>query len=74
MELAKFEDLPGDALLRVKHVLAVYPVSQSHWFEKVKEGIYPAPVKLGQGKIVAWRVSDIRSLLAKAGQSDEVPK
>ncbi len=42
----------------------VYPVSRSTWWEGVRSGRYPQPVKLGP-RITAWRVEDIRSLIAR---------
>ena len=44
----------------------LYPVSRSTWWEGVRSGRYPQPVKLGP-RITAWRVEDIRSLIE--GQS-----
>ncbi|MEQ1753394.1 MAG: AlpA family phage regulatory protein [Micropepsaceae bacterium] len=39
------------------------PVSKSTWWAGVKSGRYPKPVKLGK-RITAWRVEDIRHLVA----------
>jgi prophage regulatory protein len=38
------------------------PVSKSTWWEGVKSGRFPKPVKLGP-RITAWRVEDIRQLI-----------
>ena len=43
----------------------VIPVSRSTWWNGVKSGLYPKPVKLGPG-VTAWRVEDIRALIAQA--------
>nr|WP_244470515.1 AlpA family phage regulatory protein [Microvirga vignae] len=40
------------------------PVSKSTWWAG-KDGRYPKPVKLGP-RITAWRVEDIRALIAEA--------
>lgn len=41
----------------------IIPVSKSTWWEGVRIGRYPAPVRtLGQ-RITAWRVEDIRDLV-----------
>ncbi|MBS0508994.1 MAG: AlpA family phage regulatory protein [Proteobacteria bacterium] len=54
---------PVDALLlRLPAVLSTFPVSRSAWFQGVKDGRYPKPVRLG-ARAVAWRASDIRSLV-----------
>lgn len=41
---------------------AVFPISRSGWYQGIKEGRFPAPVKLGP-RSSAWRVSDIQALL-----------
>ncbi len=43
---------------------ALIPVSKSTWWAGVRSGRYPKPVKLGE-RITAWRVEDIRALIAK---------
>jgi prophage regulatory protein len=55
--------LPETGFIRLPEVLKVFPVSKSTWWAGVKEGHYPEPVKLGP-KITAWRVKDIRNLIA----------
>ena len=39
------------------------PISKSTWWSGIKAGRYPKPVKLG-ARITAWRVEDIRALMA----------
>lgn len=56
----------SDALLRLPAVLAFVPVSRATWYAGVKEGRYPAPLKLGT-RAVAWRRSDIERLIAGGG-------
>ena len=43
------------------------PVCKSTWWAGVKSGRFPKPVKLGPGT-TAWRVEDIRALIAGMGQ------
>jgi prophage regulatory protein len=38
------------------------PISKSTWWQGVKQGRYPAAVKLGP-RITAWRVADILALM-----------
>lgn len=59
-----------NALLRLPQVLALFPVSRSTWFAGVKEGRYPAGVKLS-ANCTAWRASDIAALLARVGSKPE---
>ena len=49
-------------LLKLPAVLSTFPVSRSAWFQGVRDGRYPKPVRLG-ARAVAWRASDIRSLV-----------
>lgn len=55
--------LPETGFVRLPEVLKVFPVSKSTWWQGVKDGRFPKPVKLGP-KITAWRVDDIRGLIA----------
>jgi predicted DNA-binding transcriptional regulator AlpA len=41
---------------------AVIPVSKSTWWQGVKTGRFPQPVKLGP-RTTAWRVEDILALI-----------
>jgi prophage regulatory protein len=43
---------------------AIIPVKKSCWWDGVKTGRFPKPVKLG--RCTMWRVEDIRSLIASA--------
>lgn len=49
-------------LLRLKEVLALYPISRTSWYDGVKMGLYPQPVRLGK-KTVAWRASEIEAAI-----------
>lgn len=55
--------LPITGFIRLPDVLKVFPVSKSTWYSGMQTGAYPKPVKLG-AKISAWRVEDIRTLIA----------
>ncbi len=63
--------LPEVGFLRLKQILGdpkagippIIPVSKSTWWLGIRKGIYPAPTKLS-ARISAWRVEDIRALLA----------
>lgn len=45
---------------------AIIPVSRSTWWEGVKTGRFPMPVKLGDGRTTFWRVEDILAVIASA--------
>lgn len=51
-----------DRLLRLKHVLEIVPVSRSGWWQGVREGRFPAGVKLGP-RTTVWLASDIQTLV-----------
>ncbi|MEW6429578.1 MAG: AlpA family phage regulatory protein [Thermodesulfobacteriota bacterium] len=62
--------LPETGYLRLKQIVgdqaagipAIIPVSKSTWWDGVKTGRYPQPVKLSS-RCTAWRVEDIRALV-----------
>lgn len=56
-------DLPNEALLRLPQVLAIVPVGRSTWLRGVATGRFPRPVHLPP-RITAWKMQDIRELLA----------
>ncbi|MDE2362022.1 MAG: AlpA family phage regulatory protein [Hyphomicrobiales bacterium] len=61
--------LPETGFLRLRAIVAPYgpiPVGKSTWWQGVRDGRFPKPVKLGP-KTTAWRVEDIRALIARLG-------
>jgi len=56
--------LQAEGFVRLSTVLSVVPVGRTRWYQGVRTGEFPAPVKIGE-KVSAWRVSDIRKLIAK---------
>ena len=60
----KIPALPEIGYVRLPGVLAVFPVGKSTWWEGVRTGRFPKPVKLGP-RTTAWRVEDIRALVKK---------
>jgi predicted DNA-binding transcriptional regulator AlpA len=63
-ELAHF---PQVGFVRLNSILAPdgpIPVGRSTWWQGVKTGRFPKPVKLGP-RTTAWRVEDIRALIEK---------
>lgn len=67
--------LPETGFLRLPQIIgnadaeppipAIIPIGKSTWWAGVKSGRYPKPVKLGP-RVTAWRVEDIRALIAEA--------
>lgn len=48
--------------LRLIQILKLIPVGKTTWWNGVKSGKFPKPVKLGT-RITAWRTSDIKELI-----------
>lgn len=66
-ELTK-DDLPRTGFVRLVSILAPegpIPVGRSTWWQGVKTGRFPKPVKLGP-RTTVWKVEDIRNLIEKA--------
>jgi len=55
-------DLPETGFMRLPQVLSFFPVGKTCWWEGVKSGRYPKPVKLS-ARCTAWRAEDIRELI-----------
>jgi prophage regulatory protein len=49
-----------------RNIPPLIPIGRTTFLNKVKEGKYPKPVKLGE-RITAWRVEDIKALIAEMG-------
>jgi predicted DNA-binding transcriptional regulator AlpA len=66
--------LPETGFLRMSQIIGdaktgtppLIPVKKSCWWQGVKSGRFPKPVKLGNGRARFWRVEDIRTLIASA--------
>jgi prophage regulatory protein len=56
------EPVDTRALLRLKQILRLSPIGASTWWEGVRRGRFPKPVKLGP-KTTAWRASDVLALI-----------
>lgn len=54
---------PPEKLLRLNTVLSRVPIGRSAWYQGIKDGKFPPPVKLGP-KTSAWREADINKLIA----------
>jgi prophage regulatory protein len=57
-------DLPETGFLRLPQVLDVIPICKTSWWNGVKSGRFPKPVKL-TAHCTAWRAEDIHALIKK---------
>jgi predicted DNA-binding transcriptional regulator AlpA len=70
--------LPETGFLRLPQILGdskaeppippIIPLGRSTWWDGVKAGRFPKPVKLGP-RVTVWRVEDIRALIASAQEA-----
>lgn len=51
--------LPETGFVRLPVILSLIPIGKSSWWEGVKKGIYPQPVRIGQ-RVTAWKAEDKR--------------
>lgn len=66
--------LPETGFLRVyqivgdkkKKIPALIPIGRTTFLNRVREGIYPQPIKITE-RTTAWRVEDIRALIDQIG-------
>jgi hypothetical protein len=66
--------LPETGFLRLNQIVGdakrghppIIPVKKTSWWQGVKSGRFPKPIKLGP-KTTVWRVEDIRAFIESAG-------
>ena len=63
-------DIPETGFLRLPQVLSVIPLGKTSWWEGVKSGRFPKPIKLS-ARCTAWRAEDIRQLIEKLSDCGE---
>jgi prophage regulatory protein len=63
-------DFPRTGFVRLTAILAPagpIPVGRTTWWEGVRTGRYPRPLKLGP-RITVWRAEDIHKLIDKGAE------
>ncbi len=66
-------DIPETGFLRLPQVLSVIPVGKTCWWEGVREGRYPKPVKLSP-RCTAWRAEEAIRQLIKTLSEQQQPQ
>lgn len=61
-------DIVGD---KKKKTPALIPIGRTTFLMRVKQGVYPAPIKLSE-KTTVWRVEDIRGLIERISRENGV--
>ncbi|MBL0320388.1 MAG: AlpA family phage regulatory protein [Alphaproteobacteria bacterium] len=62
--MKQYSELPETGFIRLRELLKYIPVGKSTWWEGVRTGRFPKPVKLGP-RTTAWRVEDIKEFIDK---------
>ena len=61
--ISRLNPLPQEGFVRLPQILHALGIGKTTFWEGIKTGRFPAPVKLGP-HTSAWRVEDIRGLIA----------
>ena len=66
----QFRDLPDEALIRLRQMLALglVPYSASTLWRRCRSNDFPRPIKVSPG-VTAWRVGDVRRYLKTVGRT-----
>ena len=64
-----------ERLLRLSQIIPdILPISKSSWWQGIKDGRYPQPIKLSE-RTTCWKASDIAKLIedraADSGKSTQ---
>jgi predicted DNA-binding transcriptional regulator AlpA len=54
--------VPPTGFVRLAQVLEVIPLGKTCWYEGIKSGRFPKPVRLS-ARCVAWKAEDIHALI-----------
>lgn len=66
-EEVKVVEVPSTGFMRIQTVLKIIPVSKTTWWEGVKSGRFPSPVKLTP-RTTAWRCEEILAYIKSIGE------
>ena len=62
--------IPPTGFVRLPKILEVIPYGKTTWWNGVREGRFPKPIKLGPNT-TAWRCEDIHQLIADLGNQPD---
>ncbi|MDL2259448.1 AlpA family phage regulatory protein [Deltaproteobacteria bacterium OttesenSCG-928-K17] len=62
--------LPHEGFVRLPQVLHVLGIGKTTFWEGIKTGRFPAPLKLGPRTSV-WKVEDIRNLITRIAEKGQ---
>ena len=61
--------IPEVGFVRLREVLTVIPIGKTCWWEGVRSGRFPKPVKLSQ-RCTAWKAEDIHALIKTISEKE----
>lgn len=61
-ECIQVDKTPVNGLMRLPEILELIPVSKSTWWQGVKDGRFPKPIKLGS-RLTVWKREDVEKLM-----------
>lgn len=67
-ELVTYGVLPATGFVRLADLRQIIPFSDSTVWRRVRQGTFPAPVKLSE-RVTAWRAEAIRQWLDEQGHA-----
>jgi predicted DNA-binding transcriptional regulator AlpA len=59
--------IPETGFVRLSQILEVIPLGKTSWWEGVKSGRFPKPIKLSE-HCTAWKAEDIRELIQRLSE------
>ena len=54
--------MPTEGFIQLKNILKMIPMSRQSWYNGIRQGIFPKPIKYG--RLSLYKVEDIRKLIA----------
>ena len=66
----QFFTIPETGFVRLAQILTVIPLGKSCWWEGVKSGRFPKPIKLSR-RCTAWRAEDIHDLIKQLAEQNQ---
>jgi prophage regulatory protein len=61
-----------DKLLKINDCLEIIPMARSTWWQGVKEGTLPQPIKIGASTF--WKASDLQTFIANVRSTVPLPQ
>ena len=58
-------------LLGVKQVASLLSISVRSTWRLVSSGKLPSPIRIGDGRLTRWRLSDLQAFVATGGDANE---